>query len=221
MNSNSIPPLSPAEIDPSPEPQPKFNIFLAYSDFNTALRGKQLYEQIIKALGHEFNFSVSLWKFDILNVTRLSALASFDAANADMLIISTHGGYDLPSAVKSCVREGLQQKRLAPAALVALLDDEEVSLDHFDSNLAWLRDLANRYHWTFFAHTDHDVTEPETTSDLELEPLDLFWKSRREWYHNFWRESSQPECPSVARVRASQSSHRTAEPFTHRSIDCD
>jgi hypothetical protein len=175
----TFPSSPPAGDDcPNVSPKPKLNIFLAYADFETALRGKRVHDQIVKDSSHEFSFGLSLWKFEVLKNTKLRAVAASEAADAALLIIATHHDHYLPRAVRACLEAGLKQKRHFPAAIVALLDGEEDPFNTRATTCAYLGGLAEQHHLDFFAHTGERVTKPEATPTAELtadRPFRLEW----------------------------------------------
>jgi len=180
MNAAIISPRFEETNATLPARKSPFNIFLTYADFDTALRGRRVYEQLVNALGHEFSFGLRLWKFDVLEISRLRALATAEAKDADLLIVSAHGNLDIPITVKVCLESGLNQARLANAAVIALIDNKSMSLDRNSSVHTWLRDLAAQYHADYAEHVDDGRPENQTPSGLELAPLEHFWRVRRQ-----------------------------------------
>src|SRR5689334_18914055 len=78
----------------------QLKVLIAYEDFATGKLSMRLCERLLDRLGHEFQFHTCFWKFDILRMPKLKAMASRDAFEADVLIISTHVDGDLPVEVK-------------------------------------------------------------------------------------------------------------------------
>ncbi|MEW6305958.1 MAG: hypothetical protein AB1705_20985 [Verrucomicrobiota bacterium] len=163
--------------NPPPETKPQFNIVLAYADMETAKRGKQVHDRLVAELGNECTFILRLWKFDVLRDAKLRAQAAKEAADANMLIISTHGGRDLPRAVKSWVRTSLKEKRESPAALVALLEGRNDPPKGPRSVRAYLCKQAVRHKLDFFAcaeesHTDAPPEPVPVHINIAMPPSD-------------------------------------------------
>jgi hypothetical protein len=131
----------------------QFTVVIAYSDVETARRGKEVHDRLLQDLGDECSFKLHLWKFDVLNDPALRALATKDAIDANILIISTNNNRELPKAVRSWVSSSLKQKEDFPAALIALLEGEEKS----DASPVgkFLREQAEEHHLDFFSSNPH------------------------------------------------------------------
>jgi len=138
---------SPPLKSPEPEPNPMFNVLIAYEDFDTGKNAKRTYDFLVEHLGDDCTFSSQMWKFDVLALPKLKEMAAHDAAEADIIIVSAHGTNDVPAEVKSWIEEWLGQKPHA-IALVGLFDP-----DAYLRNLprSYLADVAKRGGMEFFA----------------------------------------------------------------------
>jgi len=121
------------------------NVVIAYEDLETGKRAMKTYEYMVQQLGEQCLFANQMWKFDVLAVPKLKDIASKDAAAAEIIIISAHGGRELPAEVKSWIEMWLSYKTEA-SALVALFDTDT----EFNPARTYLADIASRAQIEFF-----------------------------------------------------------------------
>ncbi len=100
---------------------PTFNVVIAYEDFDTGKHARKTYDFLVENLGPQCHFTNQMWKFDVLRIPKLREMAANDAVLADLIIVSSHGGEELPGPVKAWLESWLAQKG-NPIALVALFD---------------------------------------------------------------------------------------------------
>ena len=143
QNMVTLPSLRPARG----ETDPTFNVVIAYEDFETGKNAKKTYDFLVEHLGEECVFSNQMWKFDVLSLPKLREMATGDAREADIVIISAHGSNDLPTQVKEWIEQWLAAKPHA-IALVGLFDAESY-LQNLSS--AYLADVARRGGMEFFS----------------------------------------------------------------------
>lgn len=132
------------------ETNPTFKVVIAYEDFETGKHAKRTYDFLVENLGRECQLSNEMWKFEVLRIPKLREMAAKDATHADILLISSHGGRDLPDEVKHWLECWLQAPG-EPLAVVALFDrPREQTL----AVRAYLADVARRANTAFFAQPD-------------------------------------------------------------------
>src|SRR5258706_2790481 len=85
------------------EANPNLNVVIAYEDFETGKQGKKTCDVLAENLGDGCKLSSQMWKFDVLGIPKLREMAAKDAAQADIVMISCHGHYDLPIEVKAWI----------------------------------------------------------------------------------------------------------------------
>jgi len=139
------------------------NVVIAYEDLETGKRAMKTYEYMVQQLGDQCLFANQMWKFDVLAVPKLKDIAAKDAAAAEIIIISAHGGRDLPADVKSWIETWLGYKTEA-SALVALFDGES----DFNPARTYLMDIASRAQIEFFCQPDIWPGAPQTRSTSTL-----------------------------------------------------
>jgi hypothetical protein len=100
----NCPPLASTGL----EANPAFDVVIAYEDFETGKHAKKTYDFLVEHLGRDCRFTNQMWKFDVLSIPKLREIAVNDAANADIIIVSSHG-QELPSHIKEWVEAWLAE----------------------------------------------------------------------------------------------------------------
>jgi len=152
-----------SESDSAHDGKASFNVVVAYEDFKTGKTAKHTYDYLIANLGEECEFNNQMWKFDVLSMPKLAAIAVHDACEADIILVATHGG-SLPPHVRSWL-DSWASRGTRAIALVGLCDGEPAAA-HAAYNT--LREAANRACIPFFAHPDFwPAVEPALAASLE------------------------------------------------------
>lgn len=131
-------------------PPSNFNVVIAYEDFEAGKHAKKTYDFLVEHLGRECHLSNQMWKFDVLRLPKLLAMAAKDASEADIILVSSHGGSDLPVEVQHWLEAWLREPGQA-LALVALFDRPR---EHTLPIRSYLAGIARRAHTAFFAQPD-------------------------------------------------------------------
>jgi hypothetical protein len=131
------------------EPDPIFNVVIAYEDFETGKQAKETYDFLVNNLRHECRFENQMWKFDVLGISKLREMAVKDALMADIIIISCHGIHEFSADVKTWIDSWVCGQCNA-IALVALLGDA-VYDSHCNQIRDYLAQVARRARMEFFA----------------------------------------------------------------------
>jgi len=143
-----LPPLESPDLDLDPT----FNVVIAYEDFEAGKHAKKTYDFLVENMGHDWQFTNQMWKFEVLCIPNPREMAARDAAMADIIMISSHGS-ELPAEVKAWV-ELWVTKPHHPIALVALFDHPN-HLDHDTNGVrSYLASVAERGQMEFFAQPD-------------------------------------------------------------------
>ncbi|MGO9200460.1 MAG: hypothetical protein ACLQM8_07960 [Limisphaerales bacterium] len=132
---------------------PSFNVVIAYEDFDTGKHARKTYDFLVENLGQECQFANQMWKFDVLRIPALREMAANDATLADVIIISCHGGDELPGSVKAWIESWLAQK-VNPIALVALFDCPPEEFPKTQGIRTYLANAARKGGIEFFAQPD-------------------------------------------------------------------
>ena len=132
---------------------PTFNVVIVYEDFETGKHAKRTYDFLVENLGRECQFSNQMWKFDVLSISKLREMAVKDAVQADVIIISSHGGDELPEPVKAWIESWLAERGTA-MALVALFECSQDDWPRTRPIRAYLEGIAGRGGMEFFSQSD-------------------------------------------------------------------
>lgn len=100
-----------------------FNVVVAYEDFSTGNNALSIVNRLFPGWGQSPSFSTqNVWKFDLLEIAKFRDMAATEAAEADMVVISTHDPKSLPTAVKRWMELWTDKRRENSGALVVLID---------------------------------------------------------------------------------------------------
>jgi hypothetical protein len=171
------------------ECRPVFRVLLAYSDLPTAIGALQTYRRIAHTVETHYNVRCSLWHFDHLADDRLLDLAAEEAAEADMIILATAAGHDLPKAVGTWLESLSAPSRASRRALVALLHGPPGGTRPEGPAFTYLETVARERRMAFFATT---ITRPEEYESLTDAPPSL---------HRRGSPSEHDEFPGAAPAR--------------------
>ncbi len=156
-------------------------VVTAYEDFETGRHAKRTYDFLVGNLGDDWKFTNQMWKFNILENPGLREIAAKDAALADLIIVSSHGGGELPSHVKRWLEAWLALRGDA-LALVALFDCPRAEAQRTVAMRDYLADVARRARVEFFAQPDEwpgnkpatDFLLTQRTREVDARPLSTF-----------------------------------------------
>jgi hypothetical protein len=123
-----------------------------YEDFTTGLRGKEWVDRVCRQIGEEAELKVDLWRFDLLHVPAFRERAALDASEADLIVLSMHGGDLLPPQVQDWMYQWLTLKTDQSAAFVVLLDGTGARSNGNSPLLAGLRGVAQGAGLALFCH---------------------------------------------------------------------
>ena len=150
---------------------PTFNVVTAYEDFETGKHAKKTYDYLVENLGLDVGFSNQMWKFDVLSIPKLREIAARDAVAADVILVSSHGGSDLPPQVRAWIDSWVSQKSNA-IALVALFDRD---VEESAPVRSYLAEIARQAQLGFFAQPDDwpgSHCQPDDPGPHECSPAD-------------------------------------------------
>jgi hypothetical protein len=142
----------------------RFNVVIAYEDFETGKHAKRTYDFLVENLGSDCHFTNQMWKFDVLSIPKLREIACADAANADIVVISCHGD-DLPQHVKDWIESWLAAAG-QPLALVALFGEA----CRTNPARKYLKQAARRRHLEFFAQPPERLDRKDKRNIIQLRP---------------------------------------------------
>ena len=145
---------SEAQIEWTPDldDKPTFNVVIIYEDGPTGRRAKHFYDKLIHELEDECEFRLELWNFQVLAVPDFGESAAEAAAQADFVILSSHGKAGLPAEIREWIETWSSLIIDARLALIALVDRSTTRGGTGASTLAYLRSVANRTGIDSFGH---------------------------------------------------------------------
>jgi hypothetical protein len=156
----------PLEVGCIESSTPRFEVVLAYEDFQSGIRSKGLFDRLVRNHGNRLRFLCHLWKFDVLAAPEFSGQAIAEAVNADMIVIAPRARSELPNSVKRWIEHWRHEPR-TPGALVALLDDVESQSAPVSTACTYLHDIANTSQMRFFCNAS-PLSEMIFASPLEV-----------------------------------------------------
>ncbi|HEV3209046.1 MAG TPA: hypothetical protein VGY91_02185 [Chthoniobacterales bacterium] len=133
--------------------RPNFNVVIIYQDSAAGKRAKHFYDQVIRELADECDFSLELWNFQVLAIAEIANSAAQTAAKADFVILSMHGKAQLSVQTRDWIERWSGLISDNRSALVAMLDQPGLRRGTATSTLDYLRKVADRKGISFYTHT--------------------------------------------------------------------
>jgi hypothetical protein len=146
------------------EPAPELSVVIAYEDLETGKHALNTYNYLAENLGKDSRLAQNMWKFGVLGIQKLREMAARDAAEADIIIISSQGGGGLPVPVRAWIDQWLASGA-RPLALVALFD---CSSSHSRGVRTYLAEVASRAGIAFFSQPGHPETPLEKLTEIPI-----------------------------------------------------
>ena len=113
---------------------------------------------VIQELEDDCDFSLELWRFQVLALPGIGNAAARAAAHADFVILSMHGKSQLSVQTKDWIVRCSGLIADCEPALVALLDGRATGRVTVASTLDYLREIANQNNISFYAHTSFGLS---------------------------------------------------------------
>jgi hypothetical protein len=145
-------------------------VLIAYEDITTGQRAMKLCAKLIDQLGSKYQFRTCLWRFDLLRVAKLIAIAAQDANESDLVLISTHDCGELPAAVKKWMAAWPGPAPPNAKALVALLERAGETAPVDSPVQSYLQAFAEKSRFDFFSQS-----VPRSTARSESSSERLAW----------------------------------------------
>jgi hypothetical protein len=124
---------------------------VAYDNFDSGIRAKEIVDRLARALGFQLTMNITMWKFDMLELDKLQDMAASDAAEADIIIISTSGAGELSLGVQQWVELWLSRKQGESSALVSLNEADPDGTAESPAVGEYLQNIASRGNASFFS----------------------------------------------------------------------
>ncbi len=136
----------------SPGEKAWLKVVVVYEDFATGIRAKNAFDRLLSRMGEMSDFDMNLWRFDLLGDQKLSAVAANEAAGADLIMLSAHGGADLPVSIKIWLGRWLSKRDNKASALVVSLDRNQFNSPDENQLLNFLNALTSRANVDLIPH---------------------------------------------------------------------
>ncbi len=131
-------------------PLTALDVLIAYEDLATALRAKRALDLLPEKFRGDTELSTRLWRVDLLTDAFLRERAAIEAAAADVIILSLHGGKGLPESVSGWLGRWLRHKEDRPYAIGLLLDLELAGADGGNAAIVSVEQMAEAGHADLF-----------------------------------------------------------------------
>jgi hypothetical protein len=96
-------------------------ILIVYEDMVTGQKARYVAEQLVGSLGPNYKCETSLWKFEVLKVPDISAMAAYEARQADLIVFAAQKDKELDDEVKQWIQNWIPFKERGDSCIVALL----------------------------------------------------------------------------------------------------
>ena len=134
------------------ETRAKVSIVVAYEDTATRDRAIGVCDGIFAQLGTETDCEISWWRFSYLRDPELATQAAAAAAQASMILFSTHAGNGLPTHVRDWIELWVTRKATQPSALAALIGMVGDAQQGLTPIHYYLQTVASRARMDFMPH---------------------------------------------------------------------
>lgn len=105
----------------APEP---LSIALVYDDLEMGVRAKEFADSFAREVGAGEDVRLSVWKYAFFESPELADAASAAAEKADVVVLASREGDQLPRAVVAWLGDWPERRQLKPGALVAAFAPE-------------------------------------------------------------------------------------------------
>ena len=117
---------------------------IAYEDSTTRDRALRICDRLVRNFWKDFEFDFSWWRFDFLRDAELAQTAASAAARSDLVLISAHGGRELPSPVPLWIESWLPRRGSVSGILAAMIGTGEDTFKGLTPIHVYLREAAQR-----------------------------------------------------------------------------
>ncbi|HEY2951640.1 MAG TPA: hypothetical protein VGK40_03600 [Verrucomicrobiae bacterium] len=135
-----------------PETRAKVSVVVTYEDTATRDRAISVCDGMFAQLGPQTDCEISWWRFSYLHDPALAAQAAAAAAQAGLILFSTHAGAGLPQHVRDWIELWAGHKSTQPSALAALIGMVGDAQQGLTPIHYYLQSVANRAGMDFMPH---------------------------------------------------------------------
>ena len=142
--------------------KPVIRIFTVYEHGLNRDRARLMQEQLIRRLGHSFNFSVSWWSLKSFWHPKMRRMAANAVAQADIILFTLLSGGELPPALTQWIEGRLLHNATHRVSLLALLETAGMVVPRLSSAEIYLSHLASEIGVDCLCYSD-GIPLPRTT----------------------------------------------------------
>lgn len=147
---------------------PTLKAAVLYDEYHSGCRAKAFFDQLTTRFNGEVQFSLALWRMDVLHLPGAASAALRDVGCADMLVMAMGAATNLPPSVLDWVESWANCRAYGDSALVLLWAAGEKSAAP-PASLSQLQQMAGRRGLSFF----DEWGEPGRKSEAYVEHLRL------------------------------------------------
>ena len=134
-----------AKVDSSmADEEEALSALIAYEDSVTRDRAMRMCDRLVEKFWKDFEFDISWWRFDFLRDAELAQAAASTAARSDLVLISAHGGRELPAAVSHWIETWVARRGPRSGILAAMIGTGEDPFKGLTPIHVFLREAAQR-----------------------------------------------------------------------------
>jgi hypothetical protein len=184
-------------------PSSSIKVLMLYDDLATGHRVMRVFDSLLHHCGGEVGFHSDMWKFDTLRWPCIRTLATEDACNADVIIISGHGFSEFSEDLKLWMQAWTGLRSRQPGALVLLVDRAASYMHLPDPLQVFLEGIARQADMLFIPmiiegeETDLPIRRATSGADEAPPSLEAFCRDTA-------RLSSSPARPVLEPVAAAE-----------------
>jgi hypothetical protein len=145
--------INPQPVSLMNESSDTFSVLALYEDLGSGKHARRTYQLLVDNLEEECECALHMWSFDVLAIPALRQAAGRDAKTADIILISSRGGRELPATVLGWMEDSIATGMRA-LAIVGLLDPSSRDTSCWPATCQQLAQAARRAGMEFFAQPD-------------------------------------------------------------------
>lgn len=129
-----------------------FSVFISYDDSDSAERASELLQLIGRKLkGEDGRIFHQWWNIEVLAFNSLREMAAAEAAAADMIIVGSRAGRELPDVFNAWIKRLIALRKNRPGALVAVVNPDLKKPGSAPGIFSHLKQVAALAQMDFFA----------------------------------------------------------------------
>lgn len=126
------------------EPRESFAVAVVYEDTLTRDRAMSVCDELVHQFWTEVDFEISWWRESYLADSDIAMAAADSAANADLIVFSTHAGGELSAGLTTWIESWLDKRQEREGALIGLIGTSDDAITDVDLKHRYLTKIAER-----------------------------------------------------------------------------